>query len=94
MEANMTVKEVSKITGKGELFIRYAIKNGSFPGAYSINENGHAGFFIPKLAFYKFFGYSDKDAKKLIIFEEQGISFEEAQKMVLLEQDQEVSNSL
>lgn len=88
MEANITVKEVSKITGKGELFIRHAIKNGSFPGAYILNEKGHAGFFIPRLAFYKFYGYSDEDAKKLIVLEEQGISFEEAQKMILLQQDQ------
>lgn len=94
MEANITVKEVSKITNKGELFIRHAIKNGSFPGAYALNERGHAAFFIPRLAFYKFYGYSDEDAKKLIVLEEQGISFEEAEKMVLREQDQKVSNSL
>lgn len=93
MEANITVKEVSKITGKGELFIRHAIKNGSFPGAYILNEKGHAGFFIPRLAFYKFYGYSYEDAKKLIVLEDDGLTFAEAQKRVLQEQDQEVSNS-
>lgn len=88
MESNITVKEVSKITGKGELFIRHAIKNGSFPGAYSLNEKSRASFLIPRLAFYKFYGYSDEDAKKLIVLEDEGLTFEEAQKMILLQQDQ------
>ena len=88
MDMNMTIQEVSKITKKGELFIRNATKNGSFPGAYSLNEKGRASFLIPRLSFYKFWGYSDKDAKKIVALQENGMTFEEAQKMILREQDQ------
>lgn len=69
-QLKISVDEASKLMGKGHLFVRNSIKNGSMPGAYFINENGHSDFFIPRLAFYKFLGFSDEEAKKMALREQ------------------------
>lgn len=56
MDADITeisVKEVAQRIGKGEQFVRYAIMNGSMPGAYA-KVNKRTNFFIPRAAFEKF----------------------------------------
>lgn len=89
MELKIRTDEAGSRIGKGALFVRHAIKNGSFPGAYATNENNNSDFYISKLVLYqKVMGYSYEDAKKLIVLEDDGLTFEEAQKMILLQQDQ------
>ena len=55
MDANIeiSVKEVAEKIGKSQQFVRYAVMNGSLPGAYT-KIGKRANFFIPRTAFEKF----------------------------------------
>lgn len=55
MDANIeiSVQEAAKRIGKSEQFVRYAVMNGSMPGAYT-KINKRTNFFIPRKAFESF----------------------------------------
>lgn len=52
-EIEISVREAANELGKGEQFVRYAIINGSLPGAYA-KVGKRTNFFIPRKAFYDF----------------------------------------
>lgn len=55
MDTNIeiSVKEAAERIGKGPQFVRYAVMNGSMPGAYA-KVGKRTNFFIPRIAFEKF----------------------------------------
>lgn len=66
-EESITVAECAKRIGKSEAFIRRAIINGSFPGSYTLNENGVGNFHIPRKAFEEYMTHFYRSASDELI---------------------------
>lgn len=67
-EENIKIEEVMKRTHKSREFIIAAIQNRTFPGSFSINENGHRNVHIPRKAFEDYMTkFHTTPSEKLIV---------------------------